>query len=375
VNKEQFTRNIMATTRPPGPNTGNYVSNIKPITNKPTGTGNNLTGSFGGGGGSTSTPDAHGGSDNNPDYFDGRSGLYYDPLADNPVTPPTPVDPTPVDPNKAFEDAYQRALGYGNQQVATRGYQQPLVDKYGILTAYKEMIDRQKGTIDPTHSDPYQLYSRDAFFNDAVTDATGRYRADMRNNLNSQYGEGFEMQAFGDTADDALLQDILNQQRADAQLTIDRSRARGSLNDSGYTRANKAIEDQNAAGMSTIQSLGGGVLADYRKQLGDTRSNALNRINTADFTNGYNVDSVLGQLGELRSKFQTNMGNDIQRAVGGTSFFDPSVAISRGGQTQGTINPSRVNPEGNPLFAAFQAEDRKKTFGNNTGSTATTGAF
>lgn len=364
--------------RLPGPNNGNSISNIRPTTRPPSGPGTHLTGSLGGGGYSGGeTPEAHGGS-SDADYYDGRNGKFFDAVIDDGSggggTPTTPTPPAP-DPAAALEAAYQRALAYGGQQVATRGYQQPLVDQYGVLNLYKEMIDRQKATIDPTHSDPYSLFSRDAYFNDAVNDGLGRYRADQRNTLNNAYGEGFEMQAFGDTADDALLQDILNQQRGDAQLILDRSRARGSLNDSGYTRANKALEDQAAAGTSTAQQLGGGVLAEYRKQLGDTRNNALTRINTADFTNPYNASSVVSQLGELRNKFQSSMGNDLQRAVGGTSFFDPSVAISKGGQTQGTINPSRVNPEGNPLFAAFQAEDRKKSFAGNTGSTASTGVF
>lgn len=362
--------------RAPGENRGNYVSNIRPSTGGPSGPGNHLSGSLSKP--SQPTNDVGGWSNFVDMGTSSGGGSKVDGYAPTTVDPGggggTPTPPT-VDPSVAFEEAYQRALGYGGQQVASRGYQQPLVDQYGVLDLYKEMIDRQKGTIDPSHSDPYSMYSRDTFFNDAVTDATGRYRADQRNTLNSAYGEGFEQQAFGDTADDALLQDILNQQRGDAQLIIDRSRARGSLNDSGYTRANKAIEDQNAAGMSSVQSLGGGVLADYRKQLGDTRSGALDRINTANFTSPYNVNNVVTQLGDLRNKFQSNMGNDLQRAVGGTSFFDPSVAISKGGQTQGTINPSRVNPEGNPLFAAFQSEDRKKTFGSNSGSTATTGAF
>jgi hypothetical protein len=77
----------------------------------------------------------------------------------------------------------------------------------------------------------------------------------------------------------------------------------------------------------------------------------------------------------MKTGFQGSMANDINKAVGGQQFYTPTVAIGKGGTTQGTINPSKINFGENPLLGAFQQDSMRKTYGNNSGSLATTGAF
>lgn len=293
---------------------------------------------------------------------------------------PTPTGPTAEEQAAAEkariaalqQQAYDNAIAYGTQQITDRSLNQALVDQYGVLDAYKALVDQYKGTLDPTNANP--AYATDTYFNDVLGTANNRYEADLRNQLNATYGDGFEYNAFGDTSDDAIIQAIIDQQKNDAQLTLDRAHARGQLNDVGYGRANTALGDQGKAATGTLQDIGGGVLADYRSQLSGQRSNILDSIGNANLSNPYDLTSATGRLDALRNNLSGSLENDIYRDLGGQNFFDPGTAISTGGNTQGTINPSRINFAENPLLQSF-ADAGRKTYASNTGSTATTGAF
>lgn len=297
----------------------------------------------------------------------GGGGSY---LAPQGVTPPPAAAPT-VDPNIALQAAFDKALGYGTEQISNRGLNAGLVDQYGVLDLYKKMLTDQRADVEAQGGD----YATDTDFNNALGIGQTKYRTDLRNKLNGVAPEGFENTAFGDTSDDAILQAILDTQKGDSQLVLDRAKARGQLNDVGYGRASTELTGQGAAGMGTLQSLGGGVLADYRKQLSTERDNAYNRAGTADFNQPYNIDSVLGQLQTMQTGFQNSLSNDIYKTVGGQQFYTPTTAIGKGGTTQGTINPSKINFADNPLLGAFQQDSARKTYGNNSGSLASTGAF
>lgn len=307
---------------------------------------------------------------------------YYNYFADGGVAPPpaAPAGPTPeqiaAENAARLEAAYQRALGYGTEQVKNRGFNQGLVDQYGVIDAYKAMLDQRKGELDPSHADPYSQFGVDNYFNNAVQNTQSRYQSDLRNQIVGAGGDGFEYQTFADTADDPILQGILDRQKGDAQLILDRAKARGQLNDVGYGRAQTELGTQGSGAMATLQSIGGGVLEGYRKQLRNTYDQGLNQAATASFAQPFNAGSIVDRLNQLKTGLSGSLENDINKGVGGTTFYTPSVAIGKGGTTQGTINPSKINFKENPLLAAFQTDENRKQYGaTNTGSTANTGAF
>lgn len=312
-------------------------------------------------------------------------------------TSPTPTGPTPEQQLKQEQDAawasaLARLQGYGQQQVSDRALDAALIDQYGVLDAYAQALGLATDSFDPySVSDPsvdayYNKFAPNNYFNDALEVGRTQYRNDLTGLLNDAAAEGFEYDAFGDTADDAILQAILDTQRGDAQAVLTRAHARGQLNDTGYSRATNELDAQGKAGMSSLQSVGGGVLADYRNQLANVRNNALTRIGTASFAQPYNVGSVIDRLNQMKQQFQSSLENDIYGAVGGSDYFSTSNAISRGGSTQGMTNPSRLSAEGtgngsfeenNPLLQTFAsgAARPQKRFVNNSGSLATTGVF
>lgn len=297
----------------------------------------------------------------------------------NPAAAPAPTGPSQAEieaqNNARMQEALNRALGYGSQQVTNLGLNAGLIDQYGILDAYNEMVNRRFGEIDPTNADPYAQYSVDSYFNNALDSGLNRYRADLRNSIMDPYGDGFEYNLFGNDIDDPILQSIYDAQRSDAQLVLDRAKARGQLNDVGYNRAVGDLNTQGLGGMATLQDLGGGVLTGYRQQLSDLRDQGLNRAGQASFSQPFNSQSIVDQLNSLSSDLSNRLEGDINKAVGGTTFFTPTVSIGKGGATQGTINPSKINYNDNPLLQAFLTDSGRRTYGNNSGSTASTGAF
>lgn len=272
--------------------------------------------------------------------------------------------------------AYNAAYDYGGEQITGRGLDQQLADKYGVLNMYGSAVDRARLGIGEEDLNPMASYNTRSMFNDALDTAVGAYRGDMRRSIYDTAGDGFEYNAFGDTADDAILQSILDSRRGDALASIDQARARGQLNDVGYTRAMSQLDQQAQAGMADLQDLGMGVLTGYRDDLRGLRDNEINRVNMLDFTTPYNSDVFGTRLNDRKNDLTNRLQGDIFRTVQDQSFFDPSKIISTSGAIQGFYNPTTAGNKlatgtqtNNPLLDAFtQTNNQNKTAaGSNNG--------
>lgn len=256
------------------------------------------------------------------------------------------------------QQAYQSAQGYGDQQVGARGYDQGLVNKYGLLDLYGTSVDNARLGVQEDDLNPMLNYNTKTMFNDALNTVLGTYRGDLTRDLNTIAPEDYGYNVFANTADDSILGGILDQGRSDALAQIDSAKARGQLNDVGYSRALTQLDNQAQAGMADLQDLGGGVLSGYRDQLGSLRNDWLDRIGTADFSNPMNFDMFSNRLNQTTSDLNNRMRGDIFRATQGQSFFDPSTIISGSGAVQGFYNPTGTAQKKsggvtNPLLDAF----------------------
>lgn len=184
---------------------------------------------------------------------------------------------------------------------------------------------------------------------------TGKVR-ELTGAVNKFAPEGFEQQAFGDTADDAILDAILNEQFGTASDAIMRAKERGNLNDAGFRYAMDNLNTQKAAGDSRLQSLGGGVLEGYRGQLGEIAERARTGASNWDFGDTFNPNTYGTQLAGRRRDLSGRLAGDIRNTVGGEQFFDINDLIAKGTVGQGAIN---TGLGGTPtLLAAI--EQRKK---------------
>lgn len=263
-------------------------------------------------------------------------------------------------------NAYNSAIGYGSQQVGARGYDQGLVDKYGLLNLYGSAIDQTRNTIAEDDLNP--IYNTTTAFNDALGTAQGTYRGDLKRQLNDITGSNFSYDTFADTADDEILNAILGQGRQDALATIDAAKARGQLNDVGYGRALTGLDQQAQSASADLQDLGLGVLSGYRKDLDALRNTQLTDIGSADFSNPLDFSGYQSRVNDTVNSLRGRLSGDIYRATNDQSFFDPSSLISKSGAIQGYYNPTSTptptsataGAGNNPLLDVFKTQDEQK---------------
>jgi len=265
--------------------------------------------------------------------------------------------------------AYNQASGYADLQNRARGFDQGLVDQYGLIDLFMNELDGARLGIAEDDLNPMASYNTRSWYNDALNTAQGTYRGDLRRQLNQIAGDDFAYNVFADDADDTILQAILGSQKGDAMAQLEASRARGQLNDVGYNRALSQLGQQEKSAWSDLQDLGLGVLSGYRDDLFGLRDDMASRIDTAGFDNPLSFDTFQNRLGQRQSDLFGRLEGDLYRAAHGQSFFDPSSIISTSGSVQGYYNPTtqsgggagQVGASGNPLLNAFTADEKNKS--------------
>lgn len=258
--------------------------------------------------------------------------------------------------------AYDQAYNYLDRGLAMQGIDRSIADQYGISDMYYGALDDARLGIDPLDTNPYLAYNTRTNFNDALSAGRNQYRGDLRSQLNSFAGDGFEYDIFRDTADDHILEAILGQQRDDAIAAFDRALARGQLNDTGYSRAQSDLEGAWTTGLADLNAIGGGVLSGYRNSLAGYRDNQLNRIGSLMFSDDYSMDSVQRRLDDMISGYQGSMEGDIRRAIGNQTFIDPHMLIGGAGAAQGYYNPAAPGTGGTvqPFLASPMDDEESR---------------
>jgi hypothetical protein len=155
-----------------------------------------------------------------------------------------------------------------------------------------------------------------------------------------------------DTSDDAILDAILGEQRGMAQKQLEYNQKRGVINDIGYNTGVEKFKGQEAAGRSSLGSIGDAVLGKIRGGISDIRGEAGTAASQSGFA-GANFDpssywnranTYAGeQLGDLEGK--------VRASVGSTNFFDIPSILAAAGTAQGPMNLTTAGqPEGSPAF-------------------------
>ena len=229
--------------------------------------------------------------------------------------------------------AYRSASDYGKSMIDSLGYE----DTYGIGDAYRREINRINSNMPSTEINAGTYYGDD-IFDDIISDITTRERNSYTNQFNSTYAPGFSYDTFGDTYDDDIINQILDSRIADAQATLDRAYARGKVNDVGYDSMLSGLTEQRSTANSTLQGLGGGVLAGYRSNLESLADTTRNQIGSYTL-GGY--DPIAGFQSRLDNKiagYNNTLEGDILAALGDTALFDTSSLLSKAGASQGVTN-------------------------------------
>lgn len=246
--------------------------------------------------------------------------------------------------------AYNTAKGYGAQQVKDRGFDQGLIDKYGVLDLYGSAVDKAKAGMG---GNPSPSYNTGLMFNDALSAGLTKYRGDIAGQIGSITPEGFASDWFGDTADDDILNTILGTQRTAAEGTLSDALARGQINQQKYDQGILGLDTQGAEGMDWLQGTGGDILGGYRSKLDAFRTGELSKVGNYSFDNPFNFDAFNTNANKQRDTYTGQLQGDITNAVGNRQFFDPNSLI--GGLFNPTSAPTggsgQTGGENNPLLS------------------------
>lgn len=233
----------------------------------------------------------------------------------------------------ARDSAVSGARNLATTELTRRGLDP---GRYG--GALNNEIDRINSTIPDLDSNPGNYF--DPSFVDRVL--TGEQTAARDRNTRSvqtAFAPGFERNAVGDTADDAFLDSILEQQYGDTRTTLERARSRGDLNDSGFNAAMRDLDTERGTGRTTLTGIGDTVLGRYRDELtgiGNRAANAASgwNLGSPDFS----TDPYTTEFNTARSRQQGSLEGDIRGAVGNTQLFDVGKLLGRGAQVQGATS-------------------------------------
>lgn len=145
-------------------------------------------------------------------------------------------------------------------------------------------------------------------------------------------------QNFGDTSDDAILQDIYNKMYDPASTQLMNALKRGALNPAGYQYGMNKLDDQGKAGMAKLQQSGSDIRSSLSGGLNDDITSIYDKaskyklgdpdFDASQFTGEFNnqLDSAKNQLsGQL---------NDIDLP----NIFDVGSVLQGAGTVQGTTS-------------------------------------
>lgn len=289
-----------------------------------------------------------------------------------------PVAPT-VDPTKAAATVAQVPDIVAPAKNKTFADYQPFLNQRLALEgigsdnpAYNEITNFFTGRVNEELSrdpsglgfDPSTLYGET--YNTLAEAQKRRYNAQ----LDTQLPSGFERTAFADTADDAVLDSILNSQRGTARSAVDTARSRGQLNDAGFAAALKGLDDAYTTGRSQAQEIGSGVLDRYRSALSTASSGLRDRANASSY--GVNFD-LAGGINDIRNRasgYASSLEGDIRSAIGERNFFDTNTLLGKAGTAQGFVNPGvKVGVPNDALTQTFiqNAEEKARRVQPNVG--------
>jgi len=249
--------------------------------------------------------------------------------------------------------AYNAANNYGTNRLASLG----IDDKYGILDAYHGLLDTTRAGLSPDDSSAPAALTGSSLFDTAYNQQRGVQQSKLKQGLNQYFGTGFDEKLIGDDADDSILNAILGNQQTEAAASLQRARDRGQINATGYNAANTGLGSQAKAALAKLQDLGGGVLANDRKNLVDQAGNYFTQASNYDFGDNIDVNAARDRVYGLADTAKGRLEGDIYNALGDTNYFDTDSLLAKAGTYQGATGATGA--AGNPLATAFGQQANK----------------
>lgn len=230
-------------------------------------------------------------------------------------------------------------------------------DPYGLHSRYMDAFNKALGAV-PGNETNINLNTKD-FFSGAQTGATTAERNELQQGLYGITPQGWQKNYFADTADDAILQQILDQQSGELKGSLEQQLGRGQISQGAYDYALAQMGNLSSGAMQNLQNIGQGVLSGYRTGLDDMVNNFQNSITNYQLGQQLDPTKFGTDLAAKAEGYKGGMSGDIYRAFGNTQLFDPNSLVAKAGSVVGAGNPPTAggNPQG--TGTAQDIEDRR----------------
>lgn len=296
---------------------------------------------------------------------------YPDKKATTPTTTPTtPTTPTkPTTPAAPTETPHQKAVRLAREGAAkyyTGAYGDLALgagDPYGVNKRFNDLVNAALTAI-PASETTINLNNAD-LFNKAVTGSTTAQQNILEQAVNKITPSGYQNTYWADTADDAILNEILTGQKNDVTTNFKRQLERGQISQGAYDYAMNQLGSLESGANSQLQSLGGGVISGYRNDITDIVDAFNKEVAGYELGKQINPNTLTSNINTNVAANKAALKGDILKAFGNTQLFDPNALISKAGSVTGPSNQpiQGGNPQG--TGAVSQEEQDKRTIGTS----------
>ena len=270
-----------------------------------------------------------------------------------------------ADSQSRIGNAYNSTLSDFTNRLSSKGIDTNSGYGAEISNLIRSGLDRARSGAPKIVTDANSIFSS-TIYDDAYNNVRQSARSKLNKELDGFMGDGFAESTFTDTSDDDILRSILNQQKSDVMARAESSKARGILNDAGYDRFMRDLTNAEQAGFAKANTIGDGVLSNYRKDLNDFGAQQRNRANEYDFTDNFDVNNVRTQFDSRINAKKSSLQGDILAALGGTKFFDEDMLLGTATGASGVQN--NTVGAGSPLSTGSTSTGLTSPYAQNTAS-------
>ena len=235
-------------------------------------------------------------------------------------------------------------------------------EKYG--GSIDSQLNNMLAGISPTEENPGAAFTNagQTIYDTLQTGERTKYG----NELNQVFAPDWEMRRVGMTLDDPYLAGVEGEQYSNADKIIKNMLDRGVLTSSGYSSAQKDLENQRAGVRSRLNEIGTGLLTKEQQDLRDISNRARQTASGMQLGGSFDPYSYSSQADQSFNDFIGSLGDSIRAQVPGQLFNTAGLAAI-GGAGQGAGNTA-FNPSiagGNPADDQTTTDDDKSKNANS----------
>lgn len=188
-------------------------------------------------------------------------------------------------------------------------------------------------------------YFSDDLLDDVLSDVTGERRTRYGNQVANTFATGRENEALSLTADDPFVQSFLGSQRTDAQSMLERARARGNLDQTGYDRGLARLDELGTAGFSEADAITNAIIEGGRANLRGIANRAGTEAGAFELGRQWSIDPYQEEWDNTLSSFTNGLEGRVRSSLEGQNFFDIGDIITQAGIRQGAQNPTQAQAD------------------------------